>query len=72
MLGGLGKIWGPIIGAGVLIPISEATRIFFGGQGGAEDLMIYGLLILIISLFYPNGLLGLIERIFTQGKDAVR
>ena len=72
MLGGLGKIWGPIIGAGVLIPISEATRIYFGGQGGAEDLMIYGLLILIISLFYPNGLLGLIERIFTHGKDAVR
>ncbi|HIO17445.1 MAG TPA: branched-chain amino acid ABC transporter permease [Gammaproteobacteria bacterium] len=70
MLGGLGQIWGPVVGAAVLLPISEATRIYFGGQGGAEDLMIYGFLIVIISVFYPRGLFGLIERLIKRRDDA--
>lgn len=65
MLGGLGTLWGPIIGAGVLFPLSEATRVWFGGTGGAEDLMIYGVLILLISIFYPGGLIALFRRLFT-------
>ena len=63
MLGGLGSLWGPIIGAGVLLPLSELTRIWFGGTGGAEDLMIYGALIVLISVFYPRGLIGLVRRL---------
>ena len=70
MLGGLGQIWGPVVGAAVLLPISEATRIYFGGQGGAEDLMIYGFLIVIISVFYPRGLFGLIERLIKRRDNA--
>ena len=63
MLGGLGTLWGPIIGAAVLLPLSELTRIWFGGTGGAEDLMIYGAIIVLISVFYPKGLIGLARRI---------
>ena len=59
MLGGVGTLWGPIIGAAVLLPLSEMTRIYFGGTGGAEDLVIYGALIVLISIFYPKGLVGL-------------
>ena len=70
MLGGIGTLWGPIIGAGVLFPLSEATRVWFGGTGGAEDLMIYGALILLISVFYPGGLLALLRRLFVRAGDA--
>lgn len=63
MLGGVGTLWGPIIGAGVLFPLSEMTRIYFGGTGGAEDLMVYGALILLISIFYPAGLIGLVRKV---------
>jgi branched-chain amino acid transport system permease protein len=63
MLGGLGTLWGPIIGAAVLVPLSEATRVWFGGTGGAEDLMIYGALITIIAVCYPSGLIGLGRRL---------
>ena len=70
MLGGIGTLWGPIIGAGVLFPLSEATRVWFGGTGGAEDLMIYGALILLISVFYPGGILALLRRLFVRAGDA--
>ena len=33
VLGGIGNVWGPIIGAAILIPISEYSRIYLGGTG---------------------------------------
>jgi branched-chain amino acid transport system permease protein len=61
-LGGVATIWGPVIGAAILIPISEFTRIYFGGAGKGTDLIIYGLLIIIISVYQPFGLMGLFRR----------
>ena len=59
-----------IIGTAVLFPISELTRIWFGGTGGAEDLMIYGALILVIAVAYPGGLIALFRRLFGGGAHA--
>jgi len=67
-LGGVGTIWGPVIGAFILIPISEFTRIYLGGGGKGTDLILYGLLIIIISVYQPFGLMGLIRRL--RGKEA--
>ena len=62
-LGGVGTIWGPVIGSFILIPISEFTRIYLGGGGKGTDLILYGLLIVIISVYQPFGLIGLIRRL---------
>ncbi len=70
MLGGIGTLWGPIIGAAVLFPLSELTRIWFGGTGGAEDLMIYGALILVIAVAYPGGLISLLRQLLGRGHHA--
>ena len=61
-LGGVGTILGPVIGAAILIPISEFTRIYLGGGGKGTDLILYGLLIIIISIYQPFGLIGLARR----------
>jgi len=60
-LGGLGTIWGPLIGAMILIPISEFTRIQMGGGGTGIDIMVYGLLIIIICLYQPRGIIGMFK-----------
>lgn len=62
VLGGLGSIYGPIIGAAVLIPLSEYTRIFFGGTGKGIDLIIFGVLVVLVSCYQPNGIIGLFKR----------
>ena len=62
VLGGIGNVWGPIIGASILIPISEYSRIYLGGTGGAVDLILYGLILMIICVFRPNGLISFIPR----------
>lgn len=64
VLGGSGTLWGPAVGAAVLVPLSEYSRIWFGSTGRTVDLMIYGLLIVIICMWRPSGLLSLFaERI---------
>jgi branched-chain amino acid transport system permease protein len=63
VLGGVGTLWGPALGAAVLISLSEATRVYLGGTGKAVDLMIYGGLIVLVAVFQPAGLIGLLRRL---------
>ena len=62
VLGGVGTLWGPVLGAAVLVPLSEGTRIWLGGGGQALDLLIYGTLIVVIAVVQPAGLMGLLRR----------
>jgi branched-chain amino acid transport system permease protein len=62
VLGGVGTLWGPVLGAAVLVPLSEGTRVYFGGTGKALDLLVYGALIMVISVVQPAGLMGLGRR----------
>ena len=62
VLGGIGTLWGPVLGAAILIPLTELTRFKFGGSGRGVDLIVYGTLIVLISLALPRGLLSLFSR----------
>lgn len=70
VMGGVGNIWGPIIGSAILIPISEFSRIYFGGTGHSIDLIVYGVLIIIICIFRPAGIVSLIPRSFREREKA--
>ena len=63
VLGGVGTTWGPALGAAVLVALSETTRVWLGGTGKAIDLMIYGGLIVLVSVFQPGGLMALLGRL---------
>jgi branched-chain amino acid transport system permease protein len=58
ILGGIGTLIGPIIGAAILTGIDEGTRAIFGGSGRGTDLIIYSALIIAIAVFYPSGVIG--------------
>jgi len=59
VLGGVGTLWGPLIGSAVLIPVSELSRSYLGSSGNGVDLMIYGGLIMAVALARPAGLASL-------------
>ena len=58
MLGGAGTVLGPAVGAAILVPISEITRVKLGHKGTGVDMMVYGALIWIISVYQPKGVWG--------------
>lgn len=62
VLGGVRSMWGPVIGATVLLALTETARLYLGGTGEALNLVAYGLLVMLIAAFEPNGLIGLASR----------
>ncbi len=54
LLGGLGTLSGPIIGAVLLVPLQQLITIQFGAN--SLDLIIYGALFLLTLLFLPRGI----------------
>jgi len=61
VLGGIGTLWGPAIGAAILIPLTEFTRSYIGGSGNGLDLIIYGALIMAVALIKPEGIQSLFK-----------
>lgn len=62
VMGGIGTVTGPILGAIIIMCLSEYTRSFLGQFGGL-DMVLYGGLVIIIVLFLPGGLLTLPNKI---------
>jgi branched-chain amino acid transport system permease protein len=58
MLGGASTVLGPVVGAAILIPLSEYSRAWLGYKGTGVDMIIYGTLITIISMYQPAGVWG--------------
>lgn len=84
IIGGIGTIWGPVVGALVLVPLSEALRSNFitdalikGGLVADESkvglflkehlshahVLIYGILVVIVMLYMPDGVLGFARKL---------
>jgi branched-chain amino acid transport system permease protein len=62
MIGGIGKLFGPVLGAFIFIPLMELTRVYLGSGGQGIDMIIYGLLVIIIAIWRPQGLWALFAR----------
>jgi branched-chain amino acid transport system permease protein len=62
LFGGLGNVLGPVLGAAILVPLGEFTRVKLGGGGQGWDYIIYGLFILMIILYQPKGIYDLLRR----------
>jgi branched-chain amino acid transport system permease protein len=67
VIGGVGTVWGPVVGAVILGPLSDVTATllrqppeflgFLAGRGGL-DVMLYAVLLIVIVLTLPQGVYG--------------
>ncbi len=62
MLGGAGTLLGPIVGAALLLTAQE----LFKNQFKESHLLIYGVLIVIVVLFVPEGIVGTLQHLFRK------
>jgi branched-chain amino acid transport system permease protein len=58
IVGGLGTVWGPLLGAAVLHVLGEATRGLMGDAPGV-NLVVYGVVLIAMVMFMPSGIIGL-------------
>ena len=62
IVGGMGTIWGPLVGALVLDILGHLTRNLFENAAGLS-LVVYGVVLVLMVMFAPRGLAGLWKRI---------
>lgn len=56
LIGGRGSIAGPILGALLLRPVSDFSRIYFGSTLPGLHLIIYGVVLIVVMIYQPRGL----------------
>jgi branched-chain amino acid transport system permease protein len=64
IIGGLGTLFGPVIGSIILTPLSEISRAYFA-KGGLEGLhlILYGVVAILVVLFMPKGIIVYVRRL---------
>jgi branched-chain amino acid transport system permease protein len=67
IIGGAGTLLGPILGSLILTPLAELSRQYFGQSGlhGAH-LIVYGVLLVSVVLFLPQGAYPYLRRLFSR------
>jgi len=61
IIGGLGALYGPLLGALVVKTLGEATKHLIGDAPGL-DLVIYGAVLILVVAYAPRGIVGVLER----------
>jgi branched-chain amino acid transport system permease protein len=57
IVGGMGTLWGPVVGALALHVLADITRNLFGQLPGI-NMVIYGAVLILIVMFMPRGIAG--------------
>jgi branched-chain amino acid transport system permease protein len=93
IIGGMGTLYGPVLGALLLVPLSEALRsnmvtdllvnsglvsadskvgIFLRENLAHAHVLLYGILVVLVILFMPEGIMGFLKKLTTRRrKEAV-
>jgi branched-chain amino acid transport system permease protein len=59
IVGGIGTLWGPVVGTILLETTSALLQSWLGSSAGGVQLTVYSLLLIAVILWRPSGLLGL-------------
>ena len=59
-------LFGPLVGAAILVPLEEISNNLLGGKGAGLTFVLYGAIIVLIARFQPGGILMLLKRIWAR------
>ncbi len=67
VVGGLHSLWGPLLGVATITILKEVLRavipLFLPEAGGEYEIIVFGIILMIIMIFLPEGLTSLLKRI---------
>jgi branched-chain amino acid transport system permease protein len=61
--GGSGTVFGPLLGAVILVPVTEVVRGWLGQSRPGIHMVIYGAILMLILLYMPDGFMGLLDQL---------
>jgi branched-chain amino acid transport system permease protein len=72
LIGGIGTITGPLLGAALIVPLENYLRAWLGGLWPGAHLIVLGLIMVLAALFMKRGIVGALTagwRRRTRGRD---
>jgi branched-chain amino acid transport system permease protein len=64
IVGGIGTLWGPVIGTILLETTSTLLQSWLGGSLGGLQLTVYSLILMAVILWRPTGLIGMLNEAY--------
>jgi len=71
LVGGTGTLWGPLIGAALMVPVSEVLDATLGDRLPGIQGVVYGAALVVIMMYAPEGLYWRVRQL-VRGRDAPR
>lgn len=62
IIGGMGAVAGPLIGAVLILPIEEASNMLFSSSAAGLSQLVFGLILIAVVVWQPRGLMALFRR----------
>lgn len=69
LIGGMGTVFGPLVGTVLVLPIAELARGWLSDYGNGFHGLVYGLVLVGVVLTMPSGIVGRFGSVFTQWID---
>jgi len=66
IVGGIGTLWGPVIGTVLLEATSALLQSRLGGSQGGVQLTVYSLILIAVILWRPTGLVGVLQEAYAR------
>ncbi|MDX5361641.1 MAG: branched-chain amino acid ABC transporter permease, partial [Alphaproteobacteria bacterium] len=66
ILGGLGTLLGPVVGAIIALPLQEFLRDWFGAAAAGAHLAVYGVLLIVMVVAMPQGIVGALAQVISR------
>lgn len=68
IIGGMGTVWGPVIGAILMTPLGEFLRFYLGTIQQGLNFVVYGLVLVLTVRFIPGGIVSLLSPMIKRKK----
>lgn len=66
LAGGLGSLWGPVLGGAILYPLQQVLNVAFSQVSASVGVMVYGVLLVVILTRDRRGLYGLLTSLYAR------